>query len=109
MDPLGDREEGGVALDHQPARVDTGAARVGEKGLEHLGDAAAGCGRVDIEHRVAGEHRLRGLSHPLELRRSVAADQRLEPGGVERLHLHLTQLGHLLEDHLVRTTSRTRA
>ena len=30
-----------------------------------------------------------------ELRRSVAADQRLEPGGVERLHLHLTQFGHL--------------
>ena len=85
VDTLRDCEELGVAFDHEPACVDPCAAGVGEQRLQHLGDAAAGSGRVDIQNRVTGERLSRSLRSLLEPRHPLRADQRLEPGGVDRL------------------------
>jgi len=51
VQPLGDRVEGGVALDDQPARVDPGSSGVRQQGGQHLGDAAPGGGGVDVPYR----------------------------------------------------------
>jgi hypothetical protein len=48
VDALRDREERGVAADHQPARVDADPLRVGEQRLQHLGHATAARGRVEV-------------------------------------------------------------
>jgi hypothetical protein len=61
VDPLGDREELRVALDHQPTRVDPCAASIRQERLQHLGDSAAGRRRVDVQHRMAGERGLRRI------------------------------------------------
>ena len=42
-------------LEHEPARVDAGAARVGEQRAQHLGDAAAVGGRVHAPDDPAGQ------------------------------------------------------
>jgi hypothetical protein len=66
VDPLRDREKRRVAFDHEPARVDAGPADIGEQRLQHLGDPAAGCGRVDVQHCAPTERAARRLGHRLE-------------------------------------------
>jgi hypothetical protein len=46
---LGDLEEAGITVDHQPSRVDPDAAHVRQQDPQHLGDAAARCRRVDAQ------------------------------------------------------------
>ena len=53
MDPLRDLEELRLPGDHRPARVDAGAAAVAEQRPQHLDDAAALRGRVDIPDHSA--------------------------------------------------------
>jgi hypothetical protein len=45
---LGDREELGALPEHDPACIDSGVVRVREEAAQHLGDAAAETGRVDV-------------------------------------------------------------
>ena len=54
---LGDREELLIAVQHQPAGVDPGAAPVGQQRLQHLGDAATLGGGIDVPHDPAGQQR----------------------------------------------------
>jgi hypothetical protein len=90
MDAFGDGEELGIPLDDEPAGVDPGPAHVGEQGLQHLRDPAAGRCRVDVVHRSSGERLLSGVGDLLEASHALRADERFEPGGVERLHLDLS-------------------
>ena len=55
-------EELGRPFDHDPARVDAGAARVGEQRAHHLGDAAADRRRADVPHHAPLEQR--GAARP---------------------------------------------
>ena len=50
MQALRELEEGRRALDHEPASVDVEATRVAEQRGQHLGDATALGGRVDVPH-----------------------------------------------------------
>ena len=99
VDPLRDCEERGIALDHQPARVDARAAGVGEQRLQHLGDAAAARGRVDVQHRATGKRLARSCRGLLEPRHPLRADQRLEPRGVDRMDVHFVELGVVADAH----------
>jgi hypothetical protein len=99
VQPLGDREERGIAFDHEPPGVDSGAAGVGEQRLQHLGHAASGRGRVDVQHRPIGERVPRDLRRLLEPSHPLRADQRLEPCGVDRLDLDLVQAPILARAH----------
>ena len=81
----------GVALDHEPAGVDPGAADVGEQRLEHLGDAAADGGRVDVEDRTAGECLAHGVRSAEEALGPFVADHGREQLRRRGLHLHLGQ------------------
>jgi hypothetical protein len=109
MDALGDREEVRIALDHQPARVDAGAADIGEQRLQHLGDTAAGRRRIDVEHRAALERLLGRGGDLLEARHARRADQRLEPRRIKRLNLHLLQAGDALTLGHIASLPRPRA
>jgi hypothetical protein len=55
VNPLGDQEERRIGVEHQPPRVDAGAARIREQRLQHLGDATAVCGGVDVPHHPASQ------------------------------------------------------
>ena len=55
VEPLGDLEEAGIALDHQPAGVDAGTANVRQQHAEHLGDAPARGRRVEAHDGRAGK------------------------------------------------------
>jgi hypothetical protein len=76
VDPLGDREEGGIALNDKPARVDSGPPGIGKQRLQHLGDASTRPRRVDVQHRTAGERRARHLRRLFEAPHALDADQR---------------------------------
>jgi hypothetical protein len=54
VDPFGQAEEPLVGADHDPARVDRGAAGIGEQGHKHFGDAASMCRRADVPDRATG-------------------------------------------------------
>ncbi len=78
VEALGDLEEALVALDHRPASVDAGAARVGQQRGQHLGHAAAAGGRVDVPDHAAVEE-LRGLADRLlDLRVLLVGEDRRE-------------------------------
>ncbi len=68
VEALGDLEEALVALDHGPARVDAGAARVGQQRGQHLGHPAAAGRRVDMPDHAAVEELLRLDDGALDLR-----------------------------------------
>ena len=106
VDPLRDREELRVALDDEPTRVDAGGAHVGKQRLQHLGDAAAGRGRVHVPDRAAAERGLRRLGDVLVERHPVGADQGLEPRRVERLHLDLVHAKLVRHGHQTATSVR---
>ncbi len=78
VDPLGQLEELRRSADDQPARVDAGAAGVAEQRLEHLGDAAAHGGAVDVPDDPVAEE-VSKLGRRLEERlHRIGADEGLE-------------------------------
>ena len=50
VEPFGHIEEVRLSFDHEPAGVDPDAAHVSEQDVQHLGDASAGSGGVDVDH-----------------------------------------------------------
>jgi len=56
VESLRDREELGVAGDHDPVHLDPEPARVPEQRSEHLGDPATPRGRVDVDDVPAANH-----------------------------------------------------
>jgi hypothetical protein len=50
VDPLRDREERRIAVDHEPSRVDPDSTGVREQRLQQLGDSAARSSRVHVKH-----------------------------------------------------------
>ena len=73
VEPLGDREEVGVAFDHDPAGVDADTPGVREQRLEQLGHATAGRGRVDVEHLPPVERSSSVVGEVLECREPAPA------------------------------------
>ena len=78
VEALGDAEEVGVAVDHDPARVEPGAADVADQRAQHLGDAAAVRGRVDGPERPAGEQFPAARDGVLEARQPVRREHAAE-------------------------------
>ncbi|MDZ7734351.1 MAG: hypothetical protein U5R31_15905 [Acidimicrobiia bacterium] len=64
VDPLRDREELGIAVEHHPARVHTERAGVPEDGVEHLRDTAPARGGADVP-QAPGAERLAGRGQRL--------------------------------------------
>jgi hypothetical protein len=64
VNPLGDREERRVGVEHHPPGVDAGAARIREQRLQHLCDTPAVWGGVDVPHDSVGQQRARPLGGP---------------------------------------------
>ena len=81
---LGDAEELGIALGDDPAAVEPGAAHVADQRAQHLGDAAAERGRVDVPDRAGAEQRVRGRDGLLELREALAGQHLGEPLRAQR-------------------------
>ena len=105
MNSLGDLEEVGIAPDHEPADVEAGSAAVGEQRLQHLGNAAAGRGGVDVQHRPASQERLGRLGDRLVTSGAVRTDQGLEPGRIERLNVDLLKPAAFLDGHVAGSSS----
>ena len=51
VEALGDAEELGIAVDHQPARIDPAPTRVADQRTQHLRDPASAPRRVDVPER----------------------------------------------------------
>jgi hypothetical protein len=81
---FGDLEELRIAVQDQPLRVHVGAAGVGEQHLEHLGDTATRCGRVDVPDDPPGERLAR---------QSRRGQERFRADGVEQPRQLLERLG----------------
>ena len=85
VDPLGDLEELGVALDHGPARVDAGALRVADQREQQLDHAAALGGRADVPDRALAEQLAGGADAVRRASRTARARARIRSaraGGV---------------------------
>ena len=80
---LCDAEELGVALDHDPARIDPTAARVADQRAQHLGDAAAVGGRVDVPERPRLEQLAPAGQRVLEGRERVGGEHGAQTLGVQ--------------------------
>ena len=104
VQPLGDREEPGVAGDHQPADRDVQVLHVSDQDLQHLGDPATSRGRIDVPDGAPGQHRPELLGCPDQLRISRGADDRLQPGHGQPRHLH-----RMHQAHGIRLPARTRS
>jgi hypothetical protein len=94
VDPLGDGEELRVTAQHQPARVDPGAAAVGQQRRQHLRDATALPGGVDVPHHPAAQQRAGLLGDRGEPRGTLRRQQALEPGELHRLDVDLAHAPH---------------
>jgi hypothetical protein len=55
VNALGGQEELGIPGDDRPSGVDAQASAISEQGPQHLGDAAAVCGRVHVPDDAAVE------------------------------------------------------
>lgn len=55
VDPFGDFEEPRVSTDRHPPHIDSGAARVGEIGAQHLRYSASPGGRVHMPYHPAAK------------------------------------------------------
>ena len=75
METLGDGEELGHAVDHEPPGVDTAPARVGEQHLQHLGDTPTLGGGVDVPHRPALQDAVGRLGLGSQLRDPLVAEE----------------------------------
>ena len=91
VQPLGDREELRVAADHRPADRDVQALDVSHEHLQHLSDAAADRGGVDVPYGPLAEPVPEpggcGEQPPV----SHGPDDRLEPGDRHPRHRDLVQ------------------
>ena len=94
VDPLGEDEEVLVALDHHPARVDAGPARVGEQRDEHLGNAAAAGGRVDVPYDAPVEHLAAAPHGAQDALVVLGREHRSEALQVECADGHVGERGH---------------
>ena len=88
VQPLGDREEPGVAGDHQPADRDVQILDVPDQYLQHLGDPATGRGRVDIPDGAPGQHVPDQVRGPGQQPVPRSADDRLQQRHRPPRHLH---------------------
>ena len=89
-------KKSGVALDHHPARVDAGAARVGEQRVEQLGHAAAASGRVDVPDDAPVEQlaRTAGCRARTRSKRSGASTERNRAGLIDAISIsYMLMLG----------------
>ena len=94
VDPLGDGEELGVTAHHQPADVDPVPAGVRHEGAQHLRDAAAARGRVDVPHDAPVEQDPRRGDVGLEPFDALGREEGLEPLQGHRLDADLRDAGH---------------
>jgi len=78
VDALGDVEELGRAIDDDPARVDPGAARVGDKRAQQLDHATPERGRVHVPDDPPGEQLARLAHAALEVGEPVGRQHRTE-------------------------------
>src|SRR5215211_7607367 len=78
VQPLGHREELGVAADHEPADIDVQVLDVPDERLEHLRHAAADGRRVDIPDRPAGESLPEAGRRLNQFRQPLGTDDGLE-------------------------------
>ena len=91
---LRDGEELGVAVDHDPSRVDPDVLGVAAEEFEHLGHAAPVRGGADVPHPCPIERLHRRDRRLLQRSEPRRADEAAEPfDGVQR-HLHVLRLGH---------------
>ena len=95
VDALGEREELGVAVEHQPAVVDAGAPPVREQRLQHLGHPAAVGGRVDVPDDAVVEERLCLAPRGWRAARPVGLEQAGEPVERDGVDRHLVHAGTL--------------
>jgi len=93
MDAFGDLEELLVALEHHPSGIDAGPGLVAEQKVEHLGDAAALLGGVDLPQPPAGKPLGRHLQATQEAATVVWVEHGLEPSRVQPGYLNVLQ-GH---------------
>src|SRR4029079_16147123 len=89
VDPLGHLEEGRIALDDDPARVDAHAAHVREERLARLGAPPAGGRGVHVDDPTTGEAGARGCGRVPEPGGALRADELLEAVRIGRLALDL--------------------
>ena len=94
VDPLGDLEELGVALDHGPARVDAGALRVADQRQQQLHHAPALGGRADVPDRALAEQLAGGADAVRELLERLGLEHGLEALG--RMRWDLDHFKHAL-------------
>jgi hypothetical protein len=87
VDALGDGEELGRTLDHHPADVDTGAARVSDQRLEQLRDTATPSSRVHVPNDPSGQHLASPHDALLESIEARRTQNRLESRGAHRRDL----------------------
>ena len=123
---LGDAEELGIAPDHQPSRIAPAAARVADQRTQHLRDAAALGGRVDVPERSRVQQLAPAREGVLERRECLGCEQRrkrsgssggtatssrpMSPGAAEaRLPAGVTPLGRLLRSQRLRRDQEHRA
>jgi hypothetical protein len=86
VDTLRDREELGVALDHEPDGLEAGTERVADERAEHLGDPAAVRRRVDVHDAAAVEQAAERRSGLEQLLDPLGPEDRAEASDVDRLH-----------------------
>jgi hypothetical protein len=103
VNPLCDREELRVGVEHQPPGVDTRAAGVSEQRLQHLRDATAVGSGIDVPHDPAGQEGASPRSGRHEPLRPISGQQRAEH--LERHSLDI-DLSHRV---MVAPTSGSRA
>ena len=81
---LRDAEELAVALDHYPACVTPTACRVADQRAQHLGDAAAVGGRVDVPERPRVEQLAPPGERVFEGRKRLGSEHAAQALGVQR-------------------------
>jgi hypothetical protein len=99
VNSFGDGEEFGVALDHYPTRVDSRAARVREQRLQHLCDAAAGGGGVDVPDGATGKGWGCASERVTSARGLLRRKQRNQPLRREAADVYVDRLGEVADDH----------
>ena len=94
MNALGDGKERVIAVDRQPASIDSCASSIGEQRRQQFSDPAPSSRRVDIPYPPPGEKLLSSLDH-LRERRRAGAVQHFEK--LVRISLLDWDLGYLDE------------
>ena len=87
VDPLGDREELGIPVNHRPFGRDARTACVAQEHVQELGHASAGRGRVDVDDPPPVQTLSRSRGDLEQTGEALGSDDRTEPSGIERLEL----------------------